>query len=90
MVQILLLFSNPTLGAVAKHSPCQEIHRDTPFVAQVDQDTETYMSRFFMVSGILSFLALAFCFAGILQHTFYGSHVSARPFYASVYVDALL
>jgi hypothetical protein len=50
----------------------------------VDQDTETYMSRFFMVSGILSFLALAFCFAGILQHTFYGSHVSARPFYASV------
>jgi hypothetical protein len=51
---------------------------------KISQDTETYMSRFFMVSGVLIFIALTFCFAGILQHTFYGNFVPARPYYSAV------
>ena len=47
---------------------------------KVAEETERIMSSFFMISGILIFVSLAFCFAGILQHTFFGSFVPSRPF----------
>ena len=58
-------------------------------VPQVAQDTEGTMSKFFMVSGILIFIALAFCFAGILQHTFFGRFVPSRPYDATFAVQLL-
>ena len=47
------------------------------------------MSRFFMLTGVLMFVALAFCFSGILQHMYFGTFVPSRP-YTSAAMTQLL
>eukprot|EP00667_Euglena_gracilis_P001826 EG_transcript_1825 len=85
-------FSEPQLDATAGSliGPEAVARRQNAIDFQIKEDTHVTMSRLFMFTGVLVFIALTCCVSGMLYDIYFGNYVPARPYSAAARQQLLL